>query len=733
VLAVKAELRIRGMTCAACVRRIEKKLGQLPGVRTATVNLAAQKATVEYDPRRVTLDAIRAAVVEAGYGVQETTGIGPSLEELQLAERRHLWRLFGVALVLSLPLLWYMVAMLANRPGWIPALLLYPYLQMALATPVQFGAGLFFYRDAWRSLRHRTANMSVLIALGTSAAYFYSAVVVFWGHRFGQAEVYFETSALIVTLVLLGRLLEAVARGRTSEAIRKLMNLQPKRARVLGPEGEREVPVEEVAVGDVVVVRPGESIPVDGTIVEGHSAVDESMLTGESIPAEKTVGDEVIAGTLNRFGTFKLRATRVGADTALARIVRIVEEAQGTRAPIQRLADAVAAHFVPAVLAVAALTFLGWYLAGDPGNLPRALINATAVLVIACPCALGLATPTSIMVGTGKGAELGILIRGGEHLERASRLDTIVLDKTGTLTKGEPTLTDVVPLGEFAGRPRELLALAAAAELRSEHPLAVAVVEAARAAGLAPAEPEDFEAVPGQGVVAGVKGRRVLVGTRKLMAAHGIDPKGAEEAAARLTDAGRTVVLVAADGALVGLLGLRDTVKEGAREAVAALQKMGLEVWMVTGDHSPTAAAVAREVGIAHVESEVLPEAKAEVVAALQRAGRKVGMVGDGINDAPALAVADVGFAIGTGTDVAMETAGITLVGGDLMGVVRAVRLSRAVLTNIRQNLFWAFFYNTAAIPVAALGYLSPVLAAGAMALSSVSVVGNALRLKRFR
>ncbi|MBC7105135.1 MAG: heavy metal translocating P-type ATPase, partial [Firmicutes bacterium] len=422
-----------------------------------------------------------------------------------------------------------------------------------------------------------------------------------------------------------------------------------------------------------------------------------------------------------------------GADTALARIVRLVEEAQGSPAPIQRLADAVAAYFVPGVLVVAALTFLGWYLAGDPGNLPRALINFTAVLVIACPCALGLATPTSVMVGTGKGAELGILIRGGEHLERAGRLDTLVLDKTGTVTRGAPALTDVVPLGELAGRARDLLALAAAAELRSEHPLAVAVVEGARAEGLEPAEPEQFEAVPGHGVAAVVHGRRVLVGTRRLLLDNGVDPAGAEGAAARLTDAGHTVVLVAADGAPVGLLGLRDTVKEGARAAVAALREMGLEVWMVTGDNARTAAAVAREVGIEHVESEVLPEGKAALVARLRRAGRRVGMVGDGINDAPALAAADVGFAIGTGTDVAVEAAGVTLVGGDLMGVVRAVRLSRAVLANIRQNLFWAFFYNACAIPLAALGYLSPVMAAAAMALSSVSVVANALRLKRFR
>nr|MDP9486436.1 copper-translocating P-type ATPase [Actinomycetota bacterium] len=651
---------------------------------------------------------------------------------------RRLRRTFLVAAALTaLILLGSVPMMFGFMPpvpmGWLNLALL------ALATPVQFWAGWRFYRGAWGALRHGQANMNTLVAVGTSAAYLYSAGATLAPGLFdGRADVYFETSALIVTLVLLGRLLEARARGRTGEAIKRLAGLRAKTARVVRGDGEVDIPVEEVEVGDVVVVRPGERVAVDGIVVSGESAVDEAMITGEPIPVTKRVGDEVIGGTINKTGAFRFRATKVGRDTALAQIMRLVEEAQGSKAPIQRLADRISGVFVPVVLALATLTFFVWLLFGPEPAFTLALLNFVAVLIIACPCAMGLATPTSIMVGTGRGAERGILVKGGEALEAAHRLTTVVLDKTGTLTRGEPRLTDVVPAN---GLPEEeLLRLAASAERASEHPLAEAIVAGARGRGIRLADPEEFEAPTGRGVRATVEGRAVLIGSRKLMRESGVPEDGLAPRFEGLSAAGKTPVLVAVDGRIAGLVAVADTVREESREAVETLKNMGLKVAMISGDDGRAAGAVAGELGIDRVLAEVLPEEKAGEVKNLQAEGEVVAMVGDGINDAPALAQADVGVAIGTGTDVAIEAADLTLISGDPRGVARAIRLSRATIKNIRQNLFWAFAYNVVLIPVAAgalypffgeAGLLNPVLAAAAMALSSVTVVTNALRLRR--
>jgi len=730
----QATLKISGMSCAACVSRVERGIKAVPGVKDCVVNLTTEKAIITYDNSVAQVADFKRAVEQLGYHASDMA----SQEEVdtEKAEREREIRcqrnLFVFSAVLSIPLL---LTMLAHLPvtDRLPSILHNHWFQLVLATPVQFIAGWQFYRDAYYSLRSGSANMSVLVALGTSAAYFYSLAVTLWGRELGINEVYFESSAVIITLVLLGKLLEARAKGRTSEAIKKLMGLQAKTARVIREGREMDIPIEDVAVGDVVVVRPGERIPVDGVIVDGYSSVDESMLTGESVPVDKNVGDEVIGSTINKHGTFKFTATRVGKDTALAQIIRIVEEAQGSKAPIQRLADIISSRFVPAVVGVAILTFLGWYFTADPGNFTRALINMTAVLVIACPCALGLATPTSIMVGTGKGAENGILIKGGEHLENAHKLQVIVLDKTGTITKGEPELTDILVFNGFA--EEELLRLAAGAERGSEHPLGEAVVAGARARGLELSQPKAFAAIPGHGIEAVVDERRVLVGNRKLMLDHGIEIDDIEAEISRLEAEGKTAMLVAVDGTLAGVVGVADTVKPESRSAIEAMKRMGLSVYMITGDNIRTAAAIAKQVGIDpdRVLAEVLPEDKAREVQKLKDAGFMVGMVGDGINDAPALATADVGFAIGTGTDVAVESADIALIKGDLKGVVAAIQLSRSTMRNVKQNLFWALIYNTIGIPVAALGFLSPVLAGGAMAFSSVSVVSNALRLRRWK
>jgi Cu+-exporting ATPase len=601
-----------------------------------------------------------------------------------------------------------------------------------LVTPVQFIGGWSFYKGAWSAIRSRTINMDFLIALGTTVAYVYSVAVIFFPWvlpvAIDEQNVYFEVSAVIIAFVLLGKYMEELIKKRSSAAVRKLLDLRPATARVIRDGAEMEVPAGTVMVEDVVVVRPGEKIPTDGIVLDGASAVDESMLTGESMPVEKRAGSAVIGGTLNRTGLFRFRASRVGADTALAQIIRMVEEAQASTAPIQRLADQVTGYFVPIVVGVAVLAFVGWWLSG---NFPQGLLAFIAVLIIACPCALGVATPAALMVGVGKGAEAGILIRGGEVLERAQRLTTIVFDKTGTLTRGEPAVTDVVPLDGSAAD--ELLRLAAALEAGSEHPLGEAVVRAARHRQLDLPKLEGFEAVPGHGVVGEVEGHRIALGNRRLCQQECIDAVAAEAAATRLEGEGKTVMRVGRDGALVGLVAVADTLKPNAPEAVAALRAEGIAVVLLTGDNERTAHAIAREVGIDRVIAEVLPGDKARVIQDLQRQGQVVAMVGDGVNDAPALAAADVGIAIGSGSDVAKETGGIVLIKDDVRDVVTGLRLSRATMRKIKQNLFWAFFYNAAGIPVAALGLLNPIVAAAAMALSSLSVIVNAALLKRAR
>ncbi|MGQ9601148.1 MAG: heavy metal translocating P-type ATPase [Candidatus Bipolaricaulia bacterium] len=739
----RLELRIAGMSCASCVKKVEEALRRVPGVIEASVNLATERATVEYLPGAVGLADLKRAVHDAGYEALEVLEGEDALEKEERARRQTYLSLrrkliFGLALAVPIFILTYADPLGLSK--LIPQRLNF-LLQLLLATPVQFWAGWQFYRGAWAAAKHKTADMNTLIAVGTSAAYVYSVLTTFFSGLFAAeglgAHVYFDTAAAIIVLILLGRLLEARARGRTSEAIKKLVGLQPKTARVIREGQEIEIPLKEVAVGDLVVVRPGEKVPVDGVVVEGYSAVDESMLTGESLPVEKQAGSEVIGGTLNRTGSFKFRATKVGKETALAQIIRLVEEAQGSKPPIARLADLIASYFVPAVIGIALITFGAWLLFGPEPRLTYALLNFIAVLIIACPCALGLATPTSIIVGTGKGAEQGILIRGGEALEMAHKLDTIVLDKTGTLTRGIPEVTDIIARD---GSGEELLALAASAERRSEHPLGEAIVRRARELELEPADPEEFEALPGRGVRARLAGRGVLLGTPRLMEDEGLDPGGLRQEAERFSSEGKTPIFLAVDGKAAGIIAVADTLKEGAREAVQALKELGLEVLMITGDNRRTAEAIARKAGIEKVLAEVLPQEKVSKIKELQAEGKHVAMVGDGINDAPALAQADIGIAIGTGTDVAIEAADITLIGGDLRGVVTAIALSRATIRNIRQNLFWAFFYNAVLIPVAAgilypfFGLLlSPIFAAAAMGASSVTVVSNALRLRRFK
>lgn len=729
----RSKLRLTGMSCAVCASRIEKKLNSMPGVKQAVVNFASETAVVEYDPSVVSAEELVRAVEEVGYGacpVSETPGEDVEERTRRQEIRRHLYR-FLLAAVLSSPLLLAMVAELAGA-GWVPAVLKDKYVQWALATPVQFVAGWPFYRDSYYALRSRAANMSVLVALGTTAAYGYSVAVVLGvpgGHGTHGGHVYFETGAVLITLILLGKFLEAVAKGRTSRAIRELMGLQPKTARVLVSGEEREVEVSSISVGDIVVVRPGERVPVDGIVIEGSSTVDESMLTGESVPVEKGPGDKVTGGTINVYGSFKMKTTGVGRDTVLAQIIRVVENAQASKAPVQRFADTVSAYFVPFVVLVAVATFLAWYF--RTGDVPRAVMNMIAVLVIACPCALGLATPTAIMVGTGVGAFHGILIRGGEHLEKAYRLDVVVLDKTGTLTRGRPSLTDVVPAPGVSAE--ELLQYAASAEQYSEHPVAMAIVDAARERGIPLLEAQKFNAAVGRGVTARVQGHRVAVGKREFLEQVCGSPVDLQEVDS-LQSQGKTVMGVCREGQVLGILAVADTLKPHSREAVQELQAMGLRVMMITGDNVVTARAIAREVGLGEgdVMAEVLPEQKAAKVAELKQQGLVVAMVGDGINDAPALAMADLGIAIGTGTDIAMEAGDITLMTGDLRGVPAAIRLSRATMRKIRQNFFWALFYNVLGIPMAALGKLNPVIAGAAMALSSISVVTNSMLLRNY-
>ena len=752
---------VSGMHCASCIKRVEDALLTVEGVQKAQVNLATERATVTLSPS-ASLDELRSSVSAVGYELTREVDAGAELEDAEAEERARderrlrLRMLFaaaiaGVLIVLSqsshLPLLSDARVGAINVTSWL------------LATPVLFWAGWQFYRGAWQVGRHRSTDMNTLIAVGTSAAYFYSFVATFWPGLIEtagvSADVYFDTAAVIIALILFGRWLEARAKGQTSAAIKRLMGLQAKTARVLvlSDGEERDVPIEDVVPDDIVIVRPGEKLPVDGVVVAGRSSVDESMLTGESLPVEKSAGDEVFGATLNKTGSFRFRATKVGKDSALAQIIRLVQEAQGSKAPIQRLADVIASYFVPIVIGIAAGTFIIWLALGPAPAISFALLNSVAVLIIACPCALGLATPTAIMVGTGKGAEHGILIRGGESLETAHKIDIVVLDKTGTITEGKPSVTDVLTVDGLAAN--ELLRLAASAERGSEHPLGEAIVQEARQRELELAEAEEFQAVPGHGIEARVDGRWLVLGNLKLMQERSLALNGLAPRSEELSHEGKTPMFVAVDGEVAGVIAVADTVKEGARAAVDNLHSTGIEVVMLTGDNRRTAEAIGRQIGVDRVLAEVLPEEKVNHVRDLQQEGHVVAMVGDGINDAPALAQADVGIAIGTGTDVAMEASDITLIKGDPRDIATAIRLSKQTMRTIKQNLFWAFFYNTALIPVAAgvlypvlsntgvpgglewifgdFGFLNPMLAAGAMAFSSVSVMLNSLRLRGFK
>ncbi|SDY67899.1 Cu+-exporting ATPase [Evansella caseinilytica] len=720
------QLDIGGMTCAACAARIEKVLSKQAGIKTAAVNLTTERANITYTPGITDAQTLITRIEKIGFTAkehQEVTAENADPKDAAIRKQRFL---FLFSLAFSIPLFVTMIDHFYPDKMLLPHWLMNGYLQWALATPVQFYAGWQFYRGAYKNVAAGSANMDVLVAMGTSAAYFYSVYLVLTG----SVYLFFETSAVIITLILLGKLLEARAKGRTSEAIKKLMGLQPKTAVIIQDGRELEIPIEDVQMGDLVRVKPGEKIPVDGIIQGGHSTVDESMLTGESIPVDKSVGDEVIGATMNKHGTFTFQATKVGKETMLAQIIKVVEDAQGSKAPIQRLADIISGYFVPAAVIIAALSFVGWYFFAG-ASFQEALINFTAVLVIACPCALGLATPTSIMVGTGKGAENGILYKGGEHLEKAHKTDTIVLDKTGTITKGEPEVTDILAMNGWTDGA--VLAAAASVEKHSEHPLGEAIVRRAEEQGSLFQEVSDFQAIPGSGLTANMAGKAVLIGTRKLMREHQLDVEPLEEQLAALESAGKTAMLLSINNDIAGIIAVADQVKETSREAVRLLQKMGYHVVMLTGDNERTAKAIAGQVGIAAVFAEVLPEDKAEKIAELQKEGKKVIMVGDGINDAPALATADIGMAVGTGTDIAMEASDITLMRGDLRSIPEAIRLSRLTMRNIKQNLFWAFVYNSIGIPIAAFGLLAPWIAGAAMAFSSVSVVSNSLRLKRVK
>ena len=733
----KVKIGIENLRCASCVKFIEDELRSTPGVLNATVNIATQEATVHYLPQKATLAQLSAAIETWGYKPRVATSDAPvdKQEEAHAREYRRLMNMFWFAAIVSLPVFLFAypqyvhvirdLPMETIRWAWI--------ISAVITLPVLFYSGKDFFTGAWAAFKHRSANMNMLIALGTGAAWLYSTIAILFPSVFpeGTSEPFYDVVAVVIALVVLGQALELRAKGRSSTAIKKLLGLQAKTARVIRDGREMDLPVEEVLVGDVIQVRPGEKVPVDGVLVEGSSAVDESMLTGESLPASKKKGDEVIGATINKTGAFRFRATKVGKDTALAQIVKMVQEAQNSKAPIARLADTVSGYFVPIVMILAVWTFVIWFVVGPQPQLVYALVTSVTVLIIACPCALGLATPMSLMVGIGKGAEHGILIRSGEALQTARAIQTVVLDKTGTITKGKPELTDIVISDQLSVESDQVLELAASVEKVSEHPLAQAIVDGAQARKIELAEVKDFEAIPGHGVSAKVQGQSVLIGNLKLMNLRNIVLGVLEEKSRSLADDGKTPMYVAIDNKAAGIVAVADTVKEDSAEAIQALQGMGIEVVMITGDNRRTAEAIARKVGITRVLAEVLPEDKAHNVHLLQADNKKVAMVGDGINDAPALAQADVGLAIGTGTDVAIEASDITLIKGSLRGVVTAIEVSRATMTNIYQNLFGAFIYNTLSIPLAAFGLLNPIVASAAMSLSSLSVVGNSLRLRR--
>jgi P-type Cu+ transporter len=739
----KKTYNIRGMHCASCVVRIEQALKKVPGVHEAVVNLATNKATVTYDPDTAKESDMAKAVADTGYEVMSAEQMGMSssehaahLRQESAVELTSLKRRVIIALGLGVLIVW------GSFPGLMetaPALLRNFWIQLALATPVQLWIGLAFYRPALRAARHFTSTMDTLVALGTTVAFGYSVIVTVFPELVRQGgiepEPYFDVAVIIIGLILLGRYLEARAKAGTGEAIRRLLGLQAKTARRIVNGVEIDVPIEQVNVGDLIRVRPGEKVPVDGVIVEGVSALDESMVTGESLPVEKTVGANVIGSTVNKHGTFIFRATKVGSDTVLAQIVRLVQEAQGSKAPIQRLADRISAVFVPIVIVLAVATFAVWLIWGPAPALPFAILNMVAVLIIACPCAMGLATPTAVMVGTGKGASHGILVRDAAALETAHRVDTVVFDKTGTLTRGKPQVTDVLP---GKGFDRDvILRLAASLEKGSEHPLAESILKEAEGMALAPVE--EFSAIPGHGVQGTINGKRVLLGNPKMMERDGVSVPMADDVM-RLETEGKTVIILAIDGSAAGIIAIADTVKDTAAAAVSELKKMGIMSVMITGDNERTANAIAKQLGITDIYAHILPDQKEQKVKELQAKGKTIAMVGDGINDAPALVAADVGIAMGSGTDVAMESAGITLMNSDPRSVATAIRLSRRTLRTIKQNLFWAFGYNVVLIPVA-MGVLypiwgillNPVFASAAMAASSVSVVANSLLLKRTR
>ncbi|AFK86342.1 MULTISPECIES: heavy metal translocating P-type ATPase [Thermoanaerobacterium] len=724
----KADLVLIGMSCASCATKIEKTLNKLPGVYKANVNFATEEASVEYNSDAISVEQMAKAIRDIGYDAKEKKDNALDYEKDERdAEIKRTKTMVIISSILTFPLLLAMILKVFKLPAGI---LEVPWFQILLATPVQFIIGYRYYKGAWHNLKNMSANMDTLVALGTSAAYFYSLYNVFTKP---MSEVhnylYFEASAVVITLITLGKMLEAIAKGKTSEAIKKLMGLQAKTARVIRNGEEIDIPIEEVKVGDVVIVRPGEKIPVDGVIVEGSSAIDESMITGESIPVDKNVNDEVIGATINKTGTFKFKATKVGKDTVLSQIIKMVEDAQGSKAPIQEIADKVSGVFVPVVIGIAVITFLIWYLV--LGNLNAGVISAVSVLVIACPCALGLATPTSVMVGTGKGAENGILIKGGEYLQKAKEINAIVLDKTGTITKGEPVVTDVISFSQL--KEDDLLYIAGIAEKNSEHPLGKAIVNKSKEKCEKLPDPSKFETIPGYGICAIINEKEYYIGNRRLMDRQSVDISDIKHYLEDLESEGKTVMILSSEGKVLGVIAVADVPKEDSAKAIQELKALNIDVYMITGDNAKTAEAIAKQVGIAHVLAEVLPEKKAEEVIKLQKQGKIVAMVGDGINDAPALAQSDLGIAIGTGTDVAIETSDITLISGSLMSLVTAIKLSRATMRNIYQNLFWAFIYNTIGIPFAAAGLLNPAIAGGAMAFSSVSVVSNALRLRRFR
>ncbi len=714
----KLNVDIKGMHCQSCVVLVEKALNRVDGIKNATVNLTTEKASVDYDDKKLKEKDIISTINEKGFNASVITGKNSLDKETKKrrSEIKKLKRLFYFSLLFAFPV--FVIGMVFMWMG-----IMIPYeewILWGLATPVQFIVGWQFYKGMWGALKNKSANMDTLVALGTSAAYFYSVYLVLF---LEGGEQYFEASAVLITFIVFGRLLEAAAKGKTSEAIRELMKISPKIATVVRAGKELKIPVDDVKVGDVVVVKPGEKIPIDGKIVEGHSSVDESMISGESIPVEKKKGDKVIGATINKYGSFKFKTEKVGADTTLSQIIKLIEDAQSKKAPIQRFADVVSAYFVPIVIFVAVVTFFVWYFA--VGDMSSAIIPAVAVLVIACPCALGLATPTAIMVGTGKGAKKGILIKGGDALESAHKLNYVIFDKTGTITKGVPSVTDIVGLPE-----KKFLELAGSIEKASEHPLAEAIVKEAKKKKIKLKKVKGFKAIPGHGVMAKIGNKQYYLGNVKLMGKQKIKISSSLDIKiASLEREGKTVMILAEGKKLIGLIAVADTIKESSLSAVKKLQRMKIRVYMITGDNKRTGKAIAKQAGINFVFSEVLPEDKAKYVKKLQRKG-KVAMVGDGINDAPALAQADIGIAMGSGTDVAMETGNIILMRNDLNDVVRAIQLSKMTMGKIKQNMFWALFYNSLGIPIAALGLLNPMIAGAAMAMSSVSVVSNSLLLK---